>query len=298
MTETVAQQMAAASTSRLIGAVLVALAAGFWSLGGFFVRLIDADIFTILFWRGVFSGTAIIGLFFLMEGGRALITLKSLRWPTVQAALGSATSMVCGMLAMRYTTVAEALVIYCLTPFITAAGAWLVIGERASRPTMIAASIALAGVGVMMWGAALGGSIVGNLLAFGMAAGMAAMTIVIRLHPDVPMFPAMGLSAFIAAAFSGLMAPTLTMTGINFVYTALFGVVQNAAGLVFYATGARRISAAEATLIAVLEVPLGVLWVWLAFNEEPRPSALIGGTIVLAAVVGHVLMEARSRPAR
>jgi len=295
MTDMLARHQAT-NTSRLIGAAMVAAAALFWSMGGFFVRLIDADIFTIVFWRGLVSGAAIFALFFLMEGGRALITLKSLRWPTAQAALASATSMVCGMLALRYTTVAEALVIYCLTPFITAAGAWLVIGERASRPTLVAAAIALAGVGVMMWGAALGGSVFGNLLAFGMAAGMAAMTIVIRLHPDVPMFPAMGLSAFIAAAFSGFMAPALTMSGINFAYTAVFGVVQNAAGLVFYAAGARRISAADATLIAVLEVPLGVLWVWLAFNEEPRPSTLIGGAIVLAAVVGHVLYEARRAP--
>lgn len=281
---------------RLLGAVLVALAATFWSLGGFFVRLIDENIFTVLFWRGIFSGTAVLVLFFAMERSRAFITLISLRWPTINAALGSATSMVCGMTALRYTSVAEALIIYCLVPFITAAGAWLFIGERASRATLIASAVAVAGVAVMMWGAAFGGSLYGNLLAFGMAAGMAWMTIVMRLHRDVPMFPAMSLSAFMAAAFSGLLAPTLTMSAINYAYAAAFGIVQNAAGLVFYAIGARRISAAEATLIAVLEVPLGAFWVWLVFNETPRPTTLIGGLIVLAAVIGHVLMEARRMP--
>ncbi|MFO1089436.1 MAG: DMT family transporter [Hyphomicrobiales bacterium] len=278
---------------RLLGWILVAAAATAWSLGGFFIRLIDENIFTILFWRGVFSGTAILFLFFYLEGSRAIITLRGLRWPTVQAALGSAVSMVCGMTAVHFTSVAEALIIYCLVPFITAAGAWLVISERASRATMIASGIALVGISIMMWGAALGGSLFGNLLAFGMAAGMAWMTIVLRQHRDVPMFPAMSLSAYMAAGFSATLAPSLMMTPLNFAYTAAFGVVQNAAGLVLFAIGARRISAAEAALIAVLEVPLGTLWVWLFFAETPRPSALVGGAVVLAAVIGHVLIEAR-----
>ena len=71
---------------------------------------------------------------------------------------------------------------------------------------------------------------------------------------------------------------------------AVFGVVQNAAGLAFYTLGSRRVPAAEATLIASLEVPLTPFWVWLAFGEAASPSTLIGGAMVLSALVGHILI--------
>ena len=74
---------------------------------------------------------------------------------------------------------------------------------------------------------------------------------------------------------------------------AVFGVVQNAAGLALYTLGSRRVPAAEATLIASLEVPLTPFWVWLAFGEVVSLSTLTGGAIVLSALVGHILIANR-----
>ena len=65
---------------------------------------------------------------------------------------------------------------------------------------------------------------------------------------------------------------------------ALFGVLQNAAGLIFYAYGSRRVPAAEATLIAALEVPLTPFWVLVFMNEVPGVPTLIGGGVVLVAL--------------
>jgi drug/metabolite transporter (DMT)-like permease len=78
---------------------------------------------------------------------------------------------------------------------------------------------------------------------------------------------------------------------------ALFGVIQNATGLVLYAIWSRKIPAAEATLIAALEVPFTPLWVWLFLGETPAGAVLVGGAVVMAALFGHILTEIRPRRA-
>lgn len=273
------------------GLALIALAALAWSSAGLFVRGISVDLFTMLFWRGLFSGSAVLTLFFLMEGRCAIAILKKLRWPAVGVMLASATSMVTGIGSMRYTAIADALTIYATVPFMTAAVAWIFIGERPSKATMIASVVALAGVIVMLGGAKLDGSLFGKLLAVGMTLGMAVMTTIMRSHREVPMLPAVGFSAWLCSAFCFAFAAPLAIAPADLALCAAFGIVQNAAGLALYALGSQRVPAAEATLIAALEVPLTPLWVWLVFSETPSTATLIGGGTVLAAMFGHILAQ-------
>ena len=76
-----------------------------------------------------------------------------------------------------------------------------------------------------------------------------------------------------------------------------FGIVQNATGLALYTFGSKRVPAAEATLLAALEVPFTPFWVFLFMGETPSPQTLIGGAIVLAALFLHILLEFRRKPA-
>ncbi|MDP9138542.1 MAG: DMT family transporter [Pseudomonadota bacterium] len=280
-------------TAHNLGFVLIALAALCWSTSGLFVRFIEADALTMLFWRGLFAGTAVFAYFFAAHRDRSLAVLRTLRWPALGVAVASATSMVCGISSLRYTTVAEALIIYATVPFVTAALARLVIGERAPASTLAAAGIALGGVGLALAGSDLAGNLTGNLLACVMAGGMAVMTVIMRRYPEVPMVPALGLSAWLSSGYCAVFAATLSISASDFVAAALFGVIQSAGGLVLYAIGSHRVPAAQATLIASLESPLAPFWVWLVFAETPSALTLAGGGIVLAAVFGHMIWEMR-----
>jgi drug/metabolite transporter (DMT)-like permease len=285
--------MTASAGHAHLGFTLIALAALCWSSAGLFVRYIEAEALTMLFWRGVFAGTAVFCYFFAAHRGNSLNVLRALRWPALGVAVTSATTMVCGISALRYTTVAEALIIYATVPFVTAALARVVIGERAPASTLMAAAIALGGVALALTGSDLAGNLSGNLLACGMAGGMAAMTVIMRRYPDVPMVPALGLSAWLSSSYCAVFANTLVVSGSDFVAAALFGIIQNAGGLVLYAIGSRRTPAAQATLIASLETPLAPFWVWLVFAETPSLLTLLGGCVVLTAVFGHMWWEMR-----
>ena len=120
--------MTAAETGRhRTGLALIACAALCWSSAGLFIRTIEADLPTMLFsGAGIFSGSAIMILFFILERHRAISILKATRWPALFVMLeASAMSMICGTGAIRYTAVADALTIYATVPFMTAGLAWL-----------------------------------------------------------------------------------------------------------------------------------------------------------------------------
>jgi len=162
---------------------------------------------------------------------------------------------------------------------------------------MIASAIALAGVAIMLKDASWDGSLFGKGLAVLMTLGMAAMTTIMRRHQNVPMLPAMGISAWLCSFVTFWFAAPLSISGQDLMLCALFGVIQNATGLVLYAIWSRKIPAAEATLIAALEVPFTPLWVWLFLGETPAGAVLVGGAVVMAALFGHILTEIRPRRA-
>jgi drug/metabolite transporter (DMT)-like permease len=281
---------------RYLGWLIVALSAVAWSTAGFFTRAVDEDVWTILFWRGVFSGVAIAMLTVIQYRNRTLSAYLSLGWPGLLLAFTCAIGMITFVGSLRLTTVADVYVIYATVPFVTAGVAWLILRERSSIGVLMASAVAVAGVVVTVSGAAFGGSLLGQFIAFLMTLSMALMTVILRWKRDVAMVPALGLSAWIAAFISVWFCNPLDISGYNLFMLALFGITQSALGLTLFGIGSRMVPAAEATLLTALDVPLAPLWVWLAFNEIPSAATLIGGAIVLAAVVGHMLWEIRRSP--
>jgi drug/metabolite transporter (DMT)-like permease len=59
-------------------------------------------------------------------------------------------------------------------------------------------------------------------------------------------------------------------------------------GLALLTVGARLIPAAHTALLTLLEIVLGPLWVWLAFREQPGATTLLGGAIVIAAILVQI----------
>jgi drug/metabolite transporter (DMT)-like permease len=279
------------------GLLLTAMAALAWSSSGIFTRAVSADLMTLLFVRGLFSGSAVFLCFLFIERRNALPALQKLGWPSLAVAMLSAGGMITGVGALRYGSVADAMVIYATVPFITAGLAYVTIGERTSRSTIIASGVAVVGVLIMLLGGGFGGSMLGKGLALLMTCCMASFSVLLRRNRDVPMLPAMSASGFLCSAFCFWFASPLSVTGHDLALISGFGILQNAAGLIFYTLGSRKIPAAEATLLAALEVPLTPLWVWIIIGEEPGNYTLLGGLVVMAALFGHILNELRGRTA-
>jgi drug/metabolite transporter (DMT)-like permease len=280
---------------RGLGVVLVAGSAVAYSTAGFFTRLIPLDVWTILFWRGLFAGAFIAAVFLIQERRRALAGVRAIGWPGLVATACSALATILFINAFRLTSVADVVIIFAAAPFVTAAIDRLWFGMREQRATIAASLAALVGVAVMMGGAGVQGRLAGDALAFCMTLLMSVMMVIIRHYRTTPMLPAASASAFLCALLAWPLAAPLAAGSDHILSLALFGVTQFGLGLLLLTLGIRFVSATESALINTLEVPLAGLWVWLAFDEVPSWSTLAGGTIVIAAVVGDITGNAAAR---
>jgi drug/metabolite transporter (DMT)-like permease len=273
-----------------LGTLLLVASATAYSTAGFFTRLIEVDAWTLLFWRGLFGGTFLAVVVAVQQRGRLWPSIRAMGWEGVVVAVCSAVATVCFLNAMRLTAVADVMVIDAAIPFITAALAWMILGERESLFTLVATTAAFVGMAIMAEPAIANGQIAGDALAFAMATLMSLVIVLIRRKRGVNMVPAVCGSAFLCALIVAPFAAPMQVDGESFGLLALFGVSQFGMGLLLLAFGTPLVSATRGALIGVLQTPLGTLWVWLAFAEQPAAATLAGGAIVLAAVVADMVM--------
>lgn len=285
-----------AGRTRREGFWLVAAAALCWSSGGLIARLVATDPWTTVFWRSVFCAAFLFTAVAISQRGRLAAVARETGWPGVLMAACFATASLCFIMALARTSVANTLVIQSLSPFIAGLGGWLCLGERVRWRTWVAMSVALLGTVVMLWGSAGAGSRIGDVLALGTATAFAGATVVVRWHRTVPMPAAAALAAVLGAVIASSQADPASASAGDLALLALFGIGQLGVGLLLFTAGARLIPVAEASLIGVLECVLGPLWVWLAVGERPGAFSLIGGAVILSALIAHAAADL-ARPA-
>ena len=281
------------------GITLIVAAAVAWSTAPFFTRLLHFDSWTILFWRGLFGG-GFIALFLVLTQGahgvRSLIAMKPNAW---LVALLSTLGMVNFIPALQLTNVANVAIIIAAQPFAAAAIAWLWLREAASPRTLLASFVALAGIVVIVSGAAGIADYRGIALACLMLLAISAMTVAIRRYRDSSMVAAAAMSNFLGSLVSIPFAQKIgAVSQADLVVLAMFGLFQVGLGLTFFSVGSRYLPSGQASLIATLETPLMPFWVWLAFQEVPSIRALVGGALVMGAVIFEITAENRARAAR
>src|SRR4051794_33868660 len=274
----------AASRSERRGQIYVALAAVAWSTAGVFQRQLTLDTPTQVCGRAAFAGAALLAYVAVVDRGRVLEAFRSVGIAGVAVALCVATASGSFIAALNQTSVARVLFILAVSPVLAALLARVTLGEPIPRRSALAMALAVAGVSLMLR-APGEGSLAGDGLAFLAALAFAMMVVITRWRHDVSMAPATCLSqAILVAVFLPFASPG-EISGEDVAWLAALGIGQIGLGFALLTVGARLIPAAQVGLITLLEVVLGPLWVWLALDERPSTLTLVGGAIVIVAIV-------------
>jgi drug/metabolite transporter (DMT)-like permease len=284
--------MSDAAALRRRGFILVFVATFMWSLAGLFARLLPhLDIGTVLAGRAAFGGGC--GLIVAFHDWRnARLQVRAMLSPMAPLViLLSSTAISAYVAAVMTTSIADVLVIYATLPFWAAGLAFFVTGERSSRRTLIAASVALVGIAVMVIGGLGHGHLLGQAYSVFMTAAFALLVVLQRRDPYLPVAPINAVAALVAAAFGYAIAKNVEVTWFDLGVLAVFGVTTITIAFALFMEGAKHVPPAEASLIAMLDVVMGPLWVLIAFGEQPDFATLIGGGIVLAAAVWRLAPE-------
>lgn len=282
--------MARALSQHRKGIVLVVAAAIAFSTAPFFTRLLPFDSWTILFWRGLFGGALIATILVLLQGRSGLQDFTRMEKSGWLVASLSTLGMVCFIPALQLTSTSNVAIIIATGPFVTAALAWIWLREVPRLRTTLASIVALCGIAIIVGGARVGSDILGLALACIMTVAIAAMTVIVRQHRNTSMVAAAALSNILGCVVSIPFAQGIAaVTGFDLFIFAMFGFFQVALGLTLYMLGSRLLPSGQAALIATLETPLMPFWVWLAFQEVPSSRALVGGALVMGAVIADII---------
>jgi drug/metabolite transporter (DMT)-like permease len=281
---------------RGLGVILVAASAIAWSFGGTIARFLTvADSWTVIFWRSVFAALFLLVFMLVRDGPRGTVALfRGMGLAGLGVAICFAVASTSFVVALAHTTVANILLIQAGVPLIAALMAWALFRERVSTATWGAIGAVILGVAVMVSDTFSGRvSPIGDGLALLITIAFATATVITRRHAAIRMTPAVCLGTAMAACLSGVLAGGYAVGPADLGRLFAFGAVNLGMGLAFFVTGARLIPAALAALIGTLEPVLGPVWVWLMHGEVPSDRTIVGGAIVLLALLAHLLLEAR-----
>ena len=286
-----------------IGYLLVFLSALMWSLGGTIARFITIDdSWTVVFWRSVWAAAFLIAFMAWRDGPRGTLKLfRDMGLPGLAVAVCFATASTCFVVALSYTKVANILLMQAGVPLLAALLSWLLFREKVSAATWAAIAGVIVGVAIMV-SESLGGAVspIGDGLALLIAFMFSIATVITRRFAQVRMTPATCLGTILAALFAASQVGQFAVSPRDMGFLFAFGVINLGVGLAFFATGARLVPAAVATLLGTFEPILGPIWVWLVHGEVPSARTMVGGVVVVAALLVHIGLELRrqSRPAR
>ena len=279
---------------------LVLVGATLMSFVGLLLRHIEsADAFQIMVYRS-FSLAGIVLLVACIRRKSGPISIFSTidRWSVlVGILLGFAFSFY--VYALLNTSIASALFLLSSSPIFAAVLAWIFIGERPTKITLVALVFAVAGVAIMVADGFETGGTAGNVYALISAFCFAAMLVIIRSQGrDDPLE-----GTFLGGVFAGLMnAGVIVFLGGSFVVSgwdlglSLFmGAFTIGLGITFVTWAAAYLPSSEVSVLVLLESVLGPVWVWLFLGEVATLYVLIGGAIVLGAVLLQTVFGNRKR---
>jgi drug/metabolite transporter (DMT)-like permease len=281
--------------SAILGSWLVIGSALAWSFGGAIDRFISvSDTWAVVFWRSVFASSFLIVFLLVRDGRQAVQAFRQMGWPGLVVALCFMTASISFVQAIALTTVANVILINATVPLAAALIAWLVFGEIISGLTWAAIAAVIFGVALMVSDSGGdSGALSGNLLALLITFVFAVATVVTRRYSGVRMTPAVILATALAGLVAFSQAGDLAVSRADMGWLFAFGALNLGLGMALFVTGARLIPAANSALFGTLETVLGPFWVWLVHDEKVSAMTILGGTVVLAAILGHLFVERR-----
>ena len=272
--------------AKLPGPLLVFLGACSLSFGGLIVKSFEgATLWQILFWRSIFFSITVLVFLIISYKKKTFKVFKESGLPGFIGGIVLSFGFCGYVFAMYNTTVANTNFIISLQILFLAIFGYFFLKEKISAITLTSIILAIAGVLLMVGNSLTPGEFSGNLAAFSMPITFAVLIIIVRKFPTVDMVPAQFIAG-VCCCFIGYFLSTKIMISPHDIFLGfLAGTFQIGLGFIFITTGARTTSSVMVGIIMLSESVLGPLWAFVFVSERPSMYGLIGGAIIIFAVL-------------
>ena len=272
--------------TKLPGPLLIFLGALSLSFGGLIVKSFEGStLWQILFWRSMFFSLTVLTFLILTYKKN---TIKAFYESGLPGLIGGIVLSFgfCGyVFAMYNTTVANTNFIISLQILFLAIFGYFFLKEKITALTLTSIILAMSGVLLMVGNSLTPGELSGNLAAFSMPITFAVLIIIVRKFPKVDMVPAQFIAGISSCIIGYVLSTKIMISNYDIFLGFLAGFFQVGFGFIFITIGARTTPSATVGIIMLSESVLGPLWAFLFVSERPSLYGLIGGAIILFAVM-------------
>lgn len=268
------------------------------------MRLSGLDGGAMLAWRAclaglVFLSIGLIARFKEEKGNRARVSSFGF-WFLVICQIGNASFFAFGI---ALAPVAVVLLAVATVPVIAALLGYFLLGELADRRVWATIVLVFSGILMSVAGDIERGmnidfeTLLGACCGLAVAISLAFNFVIIRKNKTVPFELAIGLGALIAGCTAFYLWPAAwQVRGASLIYISVTGLIILPVSFFLLSKASRLTSAANVSMIMLLETVLGPLWVWLGIKETPNSLTLLGGVLVVGAL-GFFLYRQAGEPA-
>ena len=272
--------------TKLPGPFLIFLGAFSLSFGGLIVKSFEgATLWQILFWRSLFFSLTVLTFLLISYKKKTFKAFKDSGLPGFFGGIILSIGFCGYVFAMYNTTVANTNFIISLQILFLAIFGYFFLKEKISAITLISIILAMTGVLLMVGNSLTPGELSGNLAAFSMPITFAVLIMVVRKFPTVDMVPAQFVAGICSCLIGYLLSPKIMISPHDIFLGFIAGCFQVGLGFIFITTGARTTPSAMVGIIMLSESVLGPIWAFLFVSERPSLFGLIGGAIILIAVL-------------
>lgn len=259
------------------------------SVNGLLLRSVEAaNEWQLVFYRSASLALSLAIVFLLIHRTNAWTELKRLSGVSIAGAVALSVTNTGFIWSVQHTTVANTMFVLGAIPFFTAILAWLFLGERVAGKLWGTIGLAMAGVLIMVGDGIGTGNAFGNAIAVLTAFGFATYVVILRRGRTTDMLPIVVLSGMLSAGVAAAMVQLdLSVPVRDAGLMIVWGAGLSALVHFLFTFGSRHVQGAELSLMALLEFALAPIWVLLVFDERPTALTLVGGTLVMAAVLAQ-----------
>ena len=270
----------------LPGPLLIFFGALSLSFGGLIVKSFEgATLWQILFWRSLFFSLTVLTFLIITYKSKVLNSFYNSGLPGFIGGLILSIGFCGYVFAMYNTTVANTNFIISLQILFLAIFGFFFLKEKINLITLISIILAMSGVLLMVGNSLSPGELSGNLAAFTMPITFAVLIMIVRKFPSVDMVPAQFVAGISSCLIGLSLSPTIMISPHDIFLGFLAGFFQIGFGFIFITIGARTTPSAMVGIIMLSESVLGPIWAFLFVSEIPSLYGLIGGAIILFAVL-------------
>ena len=268
------------------------------------MRLSGLDGGAMLAWRACLAGSVFLSIGLIArfreeKENRARVVSFGF-WSLVICQIGNASFFAFGI---ALAPVAVVLLAVATVPVIAALLGYFLLGELADRRVWATIVLVFSGILMSVAGDIERGmnidfeTLLGACCGLAVAVSLAFNFVIIRKNKTVPFELAIGLGALIAGCTAFYLWPAAwQVRGASLIYISVTGLIILPVSFFLLSKASRLTSAANVSMIMLLETVLGPLWVWLGIKETPSLLTLLGGVLVVGAL-GFFLYRQADLPA-